>query len=46
MLMRKKFDLNFLNRILNNDWKTILYCLILGLIGFLAFILVLQDLTN
>jgi hypothetical protein len=31
---------------LNADLKTIVYCIILGIIGYLAFMLVLYDLSN
>lgn len=43
--MLKKVYSSFLKR-LSHDWKTILYCLILSIIEFLAFIFVLHDLSN
>jgi len=43
--MLKKLNRILLQR-LSRDWKTMLYCLILSIIGFLAFILVLHDLSN
>lgn len=43
--MLKKLYFTFLKRI-SHDWKTIIYCLIIGIIGFLAFIFVLHNLSN